>query len=199
MSRETLEDLNIHTLIGQTDARGTAWHYRAEHQGEETNHYPGSIPVADVERRLFHWEAVSRRVAVETPADVASMTHLSEAGDPVRWQAVDDRQAICRDDTDTVMGIFTGSYEKHQYAEWLLTTVADIPRRRPLDQLCRAPSSRRSRLGRGLDAGCCNRPRRNRVPPELACHHLLRRLHCHHLQTHLHPCGLRQHEGDGTG
>ena len=65
MSRETLHSLNTNTLIGNTNARGTAWHYRAEDQGEESNHYPGSIPVRDVERRLFDWEAVSRRVAVE--------------------------------------------------------------------------------------------------------------------------------------
>ena len=65
-----MQHLNTNTLIGNTDARGTAWHYRAEEQGEESNHYPGPIPVADVERRLFHWEAVSRRVGVELPADL---------------------------------------------------------------------------------------------------------------------------------
>ena len=52
MSEETVHDLNSSTLIGNTDARGTAWHYRAEHQGDEPNHYPGPIPVADVQRRL---------------------------------------------------------------------------------------------------------------------------------------------------
>ena len=48
MSRETLQHLNTNTLIGNTDARGTAWHYRAEDQGDESNHYPGPIPLADV-------------------------------------------------------------------------------------------------------------------------------------------------------
>ena len=48
MSRETLQHLNTNTLIGNTDHRGTAWHYRAEHQGDEPNHYPGPIPIADV-------------------------------------------------------------------------------------------------------------------------------------------------------
>ena len=66
MTRETLQHLNTNTLIGMTSQRGTAWHYRAEEQGEETNHYPGPIPVEDVERRLFHWTAQSRRIAVET-------------------------------------------------------------------------------------------------------------------------------------
>jgi hypothetical protein len=44
MSRETLKYLNTNTLIGNTAHRGTAWHYRAEEQGEESNHYPGPIP-----------------------------------------------------------------------------------------------------------------------------------------------------------
>ncbi|QIG42062.1 DUF932 domain-containing protein [Nocardioides anomalus] len=126
MSKETLEHLNTHTLIGNTDHRGTAWHYRAEHQGVESNHYPGPIPVSDVERRLFSWEAVSRQIAVETPTDVTTMTHLSSAGSPVRWDVVEDRQAICRDDNNAVMGIFAPGYAMHQYREWLLGTVANL-------------------------------------------------------------------------
>lgn len=126
MSRETLHHLNTNTLIGNTDARGTAWHYRAEDQGEESNHYPGPIPVADVERRLFNWEAVSRRVGVEVPADVNTMTHLSDAGDSMRWAVVESKQAICRDDNDSVMGIFAPSYAMHSYREWLVGTVSDI-------------------------------------------------------------------------
>ena len=33
MSRETLQHLNTNVLIGHTEQRGTAWHYRAEEQG----------------------------------------------------------------------------------------------------------------------------------------------------------------------
>ncbi len=126
MSRETLGHLNTNTLIGHTDARGTAWHYRAEHQGEESNHYPGPIPVEDVQRRLFCWEAVSRPICVEIPADPTTMSHLNEYDVPARWAAVKDKQAICRSDNDAVMGIFASGYSMHQYDEWLLTTVADI-------------------------------------------------------------------------
>src|SRR3954466_6274520 len=92
MSNETLQHLNTNTLIGNTDARGHAWHYRAEEQGDETDHYPGPIPVVDVERRLFSWEAVSRRVAVEVPASAVEMTHLSADGSPARWAQVDEKQ-----------------------------------------------------------------------------------------------------------
>src|SRR5688572_2824425 len=104
MTRETLTHLNTNTLIGMTSQRGTAWHYRAEQQGEETNHYEGPIPVEDVERRLFHWTATSRRIAVETPTDAEQMTHLDPLGSPANWVQVDDRQAITRSDTNAVLG-----------------------------------------------------------------------------------------------
>ncbi len=100
--------------------------YRATEQGEESNHYPGPIPMGDVRRRLLDWEAVSRPIAVEVPAELDTMTHLNEFDIPARWQVLADRQAICRSDTDAVMGVFTRGYEMHQYDEWLLTTVANI-------------------------------------------------------------------------
>ncbi len=128
MSNETLQHLNTQTLIGHTDARGVAWHYRAEDQGAEPNHYPGPIPVADVARRLFAWHAECRPLAVERPADIATMTHVDEAGLPVRWVAVDARRAVVRSDRSdgAVMGVFTDAYVPHQYQEWLLTSVANI-------------------------------------------------------------------------
>jgi phage/plasmid-like protein (TIGR03299 family) len=126
VSKETLEHLNTNTLIGNTEHRGTAWHYRAEHQGDESNHYSGPIPVEDVQRRLFHWQAVSRPIAVELPSDLTYVSHLNAQREPARWQVIEDRQAICRSDDHSVMGIFASGYAMHQYDRWLLTTVADI-------------------------------------------------------------------------
>ncbi len=126
MSKESLQWLNTNTLIGCTDKRGTAWHWRAQEQGEQSNHYPGAIPVDDVQDRLFAWTAESRRLAVEVEADMASMTHRSEYGQPQLWAVVPEKQAICRSDDDTVLGIFGPGYTRHQYREWLLTTVADL-------------------------------------------------------------------------
>src|SRR6478735_2386697 len=116
MSIETMFDLNTNVLIGNTDQRGTAWHYRADLQGHEPNHYSGPIPVDDVRRRLFHWQAQARRVAVETPADLATMTHLTETGDPARWVVLQDRQAIARSDdhAGAVLGLFKNGYQMHQ-------------------------------------------------------------------------------------
>ncbi|WP_448072526.1 DUF932 domain-containing protein [Georgenia yuyongxinii] len=128
MSRETLQSLNTLTLIGNTAHRGTAWHYRAELQGAEPNHYPGPIPVEDVTRRLFGWEAQSRAIAVERPADARTMTHLSPEGTPMRWMTVPGRQAIVRSDRDdgTVLGVFTDAYVPHPYSEFLLTSLGNI-------------------------------------------------------------------------
>ncbi|WP_055483619.1 DUF932 domain-containing protein [Sphaerimonospora mesophila] len=112
MSKETLEWLNANTLIGFTDKRGTAWHYRASMQGEETNHYPGPIPVDDVKRRLFDWEALSSPVYVEDPRGGLAQ--------------VPGRQAIVRSDNGHVMGIFSDGYEPHPYVEWLINTISRL-------------------------------------------------------------------------
>ncbi|HZD14161.1 MAG TPA: DUF932 domain-containing protein [Pseudonocardiaceae bacterium] len=127
MSKETIEWLNTMTLIGNTDERGDAWHYRASSQGGESNHYPGAIPVEDVRRRLFAWKATERRMAVEFPATPDTMTHLGPQGEPLRWVTQDDRKAVAPDDgTDVVMGIFKGGYRIHQFDEWLINNVATI-------------------------------------------------------------------------
>ncbi|MEZ0076246.1 DUF932 domain-containing protein [Planotetraspora sp. GP83] len=112
MSRESLEWLNANTLIGFTEKRGTAWHYRASMQSEEPNHYPGPIPVDDVKRRLFSWEAVSSPVYVEDPRGGISQ--------------VPGRQAILRSDNGHVMGIFSDGYEPHPYVEWLIHTISRL-------------------------------------------------------------------------
>jgi phage/plasmid-like protein (TIGR03299 family) len=115
MSAETLQHLNTNTLIGFTDKRGHAWHYRAEEQGEESNHYNGAIPLADVERRLFNWKAVAG--PVET-------TILNEYG--VQRITDPERQVIVRPDLGTVLGVFKAGYKIHDYNEWLVQHVATI-------------------------------------------------------------------------
>ncbi|MEV8022345.1 hypothetical protein AB0O76_39800 [Streptomyces sp. NPDC086554] len=77
----TLEWLNANTLIGFTDKRGTAWHYRADLQSTETNHYPGAIPVDDAKWRLFGWDAVASPVYVESPV-TGGLIHVPERARP---------------------------------------------------------------------------------------------------------------------
>lgn len=115
MSRETLKWLNTNTLIGFTTKRGNAWHYKAEEQGDKTNHYPGAIPVQDVQERLFHWDAVVG--PVETT--VLTSEGVLRVEDP-------ERKVIVRPDTASILGVFKSGYEVHQYRTWLLETVGTI-------------------------------------------------------------------------
>lgn len=127
MSQETSTWLNTHTLIGHTDRRGHAWHYRAGEQGAEPNHYPGAVPVDDVRRRLFGWDAVSRPLFVRLPTDdLDAATGIDDDGQPFTLASVPARQAITHGVDGTVFGIFAEGYRVHQFSEWLLDTVSTI-------------------------------------------------------------------------
>ncbi|MBW3609652.1 MAG: DUF945 domain-containing protein [Actinobacteria bacterium] len=126
MSQETASWLNTMTLIGFTDRRGRAWHYRAERQGGEPNHYPGAIPVEDVRRRLFAWTVLE--------GDVSS-TAMLLCNDGVGTLTVSDpdRKAMLRppgglgdEDPGAILGIFKSGYTPHDYGQWLLEQVAEI-------------------------------------------------------------------------
>jgi phage/plasmid-like protein (TIGR03299 family) len=126
MSNETLEDLNRNTLIGMTDQRSHAWHWRANLQGAESNHYPGPVPLADVKRRLIPWHQVARKVAVEKPATLDTMTHIGDDGQPMRWEVQRNRQAIDTSDSNETLGMFKSGYQIHQFEEWLLERVEGL-------------------------------------------------------------------------
>jgi phage/plasmid-like protein (TIGR03299 family) len=112
MSKETLEYLQRNVLIGFTERRGHAWHYRPELQGPEPNHYPGAIPEEDVNRRLFDWEAVERPVFVE----------ISDG----RRQVVPGYKAIVHGTTGQLFRVARSSYVMHQYDMWLTQTLKSI-------------------------------------------------------------------------
>lgn len=112
MSAETSEWLNQNTLIGFTEKRGQAWHYRASDQGTKPNHYGGAIPIEDVRRRLFDWRAESHELFVQA----------EEHG----LVQVPNRQAITTSDSGDVLGIFADGYQIHQYQDWLLNNVAAL-------------------------------------------------------------------------
>lgn len=112
MSRETMSWLNLNTLIGHTDKRGNAWHYRQELQGIESNHYSGPVPADDVLRRLFNFRVVESPMFVRT-----------ETGE---YAEIPGRKAMMRSDNGIVLGVFKSGYQGHQYDEWLLENVANI-------------------------------------------------------------------------
>lgn len=127
MSRETSQWLHDNVLVGFTEKRAHAWWMRkAVNSAGEPNHFTGPIPIETVKERLFNWEAVSRRIAVEIPADFDTMTHLNDAGEPMRWAVQDERQAMAASDDHSVFGLFKSGYVAHQYGEWLLNNVATI-------------------------------------------------------------------------
>lgn len=115
MSRESMEWLNQNVLVGFTKERGTAWHYKAALQGTEANHYEGAIPIDDVKRRLFFWNAVEAPVFVKVPE-----------GTGFKYIEQTDRKAVVRDDSWKTLGMFKEGYAIHQYEQWLLGTVSDI-------------------------------------------------------------------------
>lgn len=112
MTQESMEWLNTQTLIGFTEVRGNAWHYRAALQGDEPNSYPRAVPVEDVRRRLFQWQAL------ESP--------LFTLDANANAREVPDRKAIIRSDTGDVLGVFKSGYQPHQYDEWLVRNVETI-------------------------------------------------------------------------
>lgn len=112
MSKESSEWLNNNVLVGFTDKRGNAWHYRESEQGAEPNHYNGAIPVEDVRRRLFHWSPLEGTITVKLPDG-------SEATDP-------SRKGIVRSDTGDVLGIFKSGYRVHSYDQWLISNVETL-------------------------------------------------------------------------
>jgi phage/plasmid-like protein (TIGR03299 family) len=111
VSKETSRWLNTNVLIGFTEKRGHAWHYRAADQGTEPNHYPGPIPVADVKRRLFHWTAEPARVLIEDRFGV---------------RPAEKHLGVTASDNGDILGIHTDEYEIHQFSDWLLGNVSVI-------------------------------------------------------------------------
>lgn len=116
MSQETSLWLNQNTLIGFTDKRGTAWHYRASDQGDEPNHYPGAIPVEDVRRRLFDFQFVEGTVE-STWFDKDG--HAQKTIDP-------NRKTIINPKNGNVLFVPSTGFVIHDYDEWLLRTSSDI-------------------------------------------------------------------------
>ncbi len=118
MSRETIEDLNSN-LVGFTDRLGLPWWFDADSQPDESTVYPQAIPIEDVRRRLFNWQAVEGPVKTE-------FTILTPDGVETVYMEDKGRKTIIRPDTRTILGIFKEGYQIHQFEEWLLNQVATI-------------------------------------------------------------------------
>ena len=120
-SKQDVGELNLWTLIGCTDERGNAWHYREELQGSEDNRYPGFIPVADVHRRLFFWEPERLPVAYLRPCGVDEADFITSEGVAVKIvETQNDRIGVVRPDTDYDMGVFKSGATHPAYGVTLI-------------------------------------------------------------------------------
>jgi len=114
MSRETHEWLSNNTLIGFTEKRGNAWHYR---EGD-SNHYTGAVPVEDVIKRLFSWTPQERPMFMGV--------QQADTGLWVPGKQIPGRKAITRSDTGDLLGMFGDGYRVHEYPEWLIENVGTL-------------------------------------------------------------------------
>jgi phage/plasmid-like protein (TIGR03299 family) len=115
MSQESYEWLNNYTLIGFTDKRGKAWHYRESEQGAEPNHYPLEIPVADIKRRLFDWE----------PVIATSESTWTNADGNLEHATWDGRITLVHPNTGIRLGEFTDGFTPHSFNKWLVDLSQD--------------------------------------------------------------------------
>ena len=121
MSRETSRHLNQQVLVGYTAKRGNAWHYRASDQGDEPNHYPGAIPITDVQRRLFYWEPVCGPVetTVQLPVGPDGEYQDVRIEDP-------DFKAVVHPETRKIFGVRKQGYVPHGFNKWLVQGPAQF-------------------------------------------------------------------------
>jgi len=109
MSRETLDWLNTMTVIGDTDQRGTAWHYR---QGA-TNHFSGAIPMDTVEQLICPWEPKQQPLYIKLPDG--------------SFKEVPDFIGMASDkEPETIHSVHSGKYRIHPFRQWLIQQVADL-------------------------------------------------------------------------
>lgn len=107
MTKEDLKELAVNSLIGFTNKRGTAWHWRED----VDNHFEGAVPR---ERAL-------ELLSYPLEEGLITATVLTEEG----VISIDDatRKAIVRTDTGALLGVFKQGYKIHQPAEWCLQNV----------------------------------------------------------------------------
>lgn len=113
MSKETREWLSQNVLVGFTEKRGNAWHYR---EGD-SNHYEGAIPLTDVETRLFNW----------FPVIVPMAGDFGEEFVPFAGKV-----GVFRSDNRHGLGIFGEDYPATSYHDRLI---------KPLGQILSVPTS----------------------------------------------------------
>lgn len=128
MSLETMNWLNTKTLIGFTEKRGNAWHYKRELQEGRGNHYVGPVPVESVNGLFFDaLEGTTESVAITSDGVVKVIS-------PNRKCILRPPGTFGPDDVGGILNetLLKGQpgqpegWKLHQYREWLVATLGDI-------------------------------------------------------------------------
>ncbi|UXE05320.1 hypothetical protein SSEA_SKINNY_152 [Mycobacterium phage Skinny] len=124
--KRTMGSKIAHALIGNT-AKRDRWIGQTD---GTLPTYEGPIPVAEVERRLFNWEAISVPTGNFIPVGVDQLGEpgviVLPDGRPARVVITEGAQGIVRSDDYTELGRHTKSYRIHDYKEWLIRNVSNI-------------------------------------------------------------------------
>lgn len=111
-----------HALIGNT-AKRNGWIGQTD---GTLPTYEGPIPVAEVERRLFDWHAISVPSGNFIPCDVSEADYILPDGRPCKVVITEGAQGIVRSDDGTELGRHKSGYRIHDYKQWLIRSVSNI-------------------------------------------------------------------------
>jgi len=112
ISRENRDWLNNNVLVGFTAKNRLPWWFQKNRQPEEPTVYEGAIPIEDVKRRIFNWEAKERPAYFGGPnGEVLEAKKL---------------KAIVHGDSNQLFQFARKNYEIHQYQDVLFEKVQGI-------------------------------------------------------------------------
>lgn len=143
MSKETMETLNRFVLVGNCANRPASWANDPElraRNGWEDNHFDDYIPMSEVVRRLFNWEAVAVPKANLIPVGKKDANFFDSKGRPFRVMMTGDyftdpetnleeylgEKGIVRSNDHSHMATHGSSYRIHDYKHWLLNLQQEI-------------------------------------------------------------------------
>lgn len=95
-------------------------------QGEVLATFDGPIPVNEVDRLLFNWEAVEVPSANLIPVSLDQQFDTIIDGQAYKVVVVPDKKAIVRSDDFSEMGRHSQAYPIHHYSDWLLRKVSNV-------------------------------------------------------------------------
>jgi phage/plasmid-like protein (TIGR03299 family) len=117
------QDRTARAIIGNT-AKRPVW---IGQKGDGTlPTFEGPIPVAEVERQLFNWEAISVPTGNFIPCEPDSIGSVMIDGEYYMPKVTPGAQGFVRSDDHSELGRHGKGYRGHGYNEWLVQNVGNI-------------------------------------------------------------------------